>query len=349
MKTLFGLLIWCVAATTLHAQSGAADPAKASVDRDGTIHIPSHEVPLSSYMSEAAKDFYRRWDRMLTSEARHDPPPWMGDFDLVRTAESTYPVLLEERMFGGVRTDVVIPKEGILGQNKGRVLINLHGGGFECSRDLQLVESIPIASTAKIKVISVDYRCAPHFKYPAATEDVAAVYKELLKQYKPLNIGIYGCSAGGILAIQSVAWFVKEGLPLPGAIGVFCQADAIEGGDSRFSAPQPESAIPPTSPNPPAQKMAYFAGVDLKNSLVSPTLHLDLLRSFPPTLFITGTRDPEASSVFYAHSQMTKAGVDAELHVWEGMGHNFFFFVGLPESKEMFDVTTRFFNAHLGT
>jgi len=348
MKTISALLICCVAGTTTHAQSSIEKSSAVSVDPDGTMHVPSHAVPMSSYMSEEAKDFYRRSNSVLTSEGRNNPSSWTGDLDVMETAKSTYPVLLEERIFGGVRTDVVVPKEGIAPQNRTRVLINLHGGGFECSRDLQLVESIPIASTAKIKVISVDYRCAPEFKYPAATEDVAAVYKELLKQYKPPNIGIYGCSAGGILAVQSVAWFIKEGLPLPGAIGVFCQADAIGGGDSSYSAPQVVSAIPPASPNPPAQKESYFKGVDLKDSLASPTLHPDLLRSFPPTLLITGTRDPGESSVIYAHSQLVKAGVDAELHVWEGMGHNFFFFVRLPESKEMFNVTARFFDAHLG-
>lgn len=348
MKFAFVIVVVYTVSAIAHAQPGAKTVAKVSVDPDGTISVPAHQMPLSSYMSEEAKDFYRRADQMLTSPARNDPSSWTGDLDFVGTARSTYPVLHEERIIGGVRTDVFVPKEGIAKENEARVLINLHGGGFECTREFQLVESIPIASTAKIKVISVDYRCAPQFKYPAATEDVAAVYRELLKQYKPRNIGIYGCSAGGMLATQSIAWFIKEKLPLPGAIGVFCAADTVDGGDSRYSAPEAEASFPPASPNPPVQKSAYFAGVDARDALVSPTLHPELLAQFPPTLLVTGTRDPSASSVVYAHSQLVKAGVDAELHVWEGMGHAFMFAVRLPESKEMFDVTTRFFDAHLG-
>jgi acetyl esterase/lipase len=80
-----------------------------------------------------------------------------------------------------------------------------------------LVESIPIASVGAIRVITVDYREGPEYSFPAASEDLAAVYAALLKTYKPRNIGIYGCSAGGILTAQSVAWIGSHGMPSPGA------------------------------------------------------------------------------------------------------------------------------------
>jgi carboxylesterase type B len=102
--------------------------------------------------------------------------------------------------------------------NRGRVLINLHGGAFLWgAHSGGLVESIPVASVGKLKVISVDYRQGPEATFPAASEDVAAVYTALLKRYEPQNIGIYGCSAGGVLTAQSVAWIAAHGLPRPGA------------------------------------------------------------------------------------------------------------------------------------
>lgn len=58
---------------------------------------------------------------------------------------------------------------------------------------------------------------APEWYFPAASEDVAKVYRELLKSYRPENIGIYGCSAGAGLTSQAVAWFQTHGLPHPPA------------------------------------------------------------------------------------------------------------------------------------
>ena len=65
--------------------------------------------------------------------------------------------------------------------------------------------------------------------------DVAAVYGALVKKYAAANIGIYGCSAGGILAAQSIAWFDAHDLPRPGAVAMLCAAGAELEGDRRRS------------------------------------------------------------------------------------------------------------------
>ena len=85
-----------------------------------------------------------------------------------------------------------MPAGGVLDKNKDRILINLHGGGFVIG-DTK-TESIPIAAVGKIKVVSIDYRKGPSYKFPAASVDVAAVYKEILKEYRPEYIAIYASS-----------------------------------------------------------------------------------------------------------------------------------------------------------
>jgi epsilon-lactone hydrolase len=352
-KSLLLLLACWVACIVIQAEQRAAAQANIAVDKDGTVHMPAYEMPLSIYMSDEAKKAYVK--RTLDSITL-EPPKTRADLDrlwapLLERAKALYPVIIAKEWIAGIPVYVVTPKEGVTQQNRNHVLVNLHGGGFVAGRGtLQLIESIPIASTGAIKVISVDYRMAPEYKFPAASEDVAAVYRELLKKYMPQSIGIYGCSAGGMLTAMSLAWFQKEKLPRPGAAGIFCAADSVWGGDSIYSAApldgeQPHSA----TPNPPLPPLPYLAGVNLKDPLVSPTLHPEILRQFPPTLLITGTRDGTASTVIYAHSQLVRVGVEAELHVWDGMWHSFFMDVDIPESREMYEVTARFFATHLGT
>jgi acetyl esterase/lipase len=188
---------------------------------------------------------------------------------------------------------------------------------------------------------------------------VAAVYRALLKRYPARNIGIYGCSAGGMLTGMSVAWFQRHGLPRPGAIGIFCSGATLArtgfGGDAAYTAAPLGEARP--APPPPSEikagaaqgpPLGYLAGTDPDDPLVAPAASADVLRRFPPTLIITATRGFEMSSAVYTHSQLVKLGVDAELHVWDGMFHGFFYDPDVPESREAYDVMVKFFDRHLG-
>ena len=96
------------------------------------------------------------------------------------------------------------------------------------------LESIPIANLTGTKVISVYYRLATQAPFPAAVDDVVAVYKEVLKTYKPAKIAIYGTSAGAILTGQVAVRLKHDGLPMPGALGFFTgHADFTQ--DGRFA------------------------------------------------------------------------------------------------------------------
>jgi acetyl esterase/lipase len=259
-----------------------------------------------------------------------------------------YAVVVKSEMIGGVVTDVVTPVQGISPENQTRVLINLHGGAFMWgAHSGGLVESIPIAVVGKIKVITIDYREAPEYHFPAASEDVAAVYGALLKTYKPSHIGIYGCSAGGILTAESVAAFRAKGLPNPGAIGTFCGSVVDVKGDSSFIAPV-LGGLPFTDKPLSAFDLPYFKDVDPNDPLAFPGVSNTVLAHFPPTLLITGSRDFAMSSVVRSHALLTQAHVEAELHVYDGMWHAFLIFPELPESIATYAVIVQFFDRHLG-
>jgi len=100
-------------------------------------------------------------------------------------------------------------------------------------------------------------------------------------------------------------------------------------------------------PPPKVDDMPYFKGVPNEDILAYPIQSVETMAKFPPSLLITSTRDFLLSLVIYTHTQLMHAGVEAELHVWEGLGHAFFFDPEIPESRQAYDVIVKFFDKHL--
>jgi acetyl esterase/lipase len=335
-------------------------PVRPTVDEHGTVSGPAMSVPVSSFLGDEAK---AQLTRQLRNAAALGIPAALGiDAIRARGDEMTkpkldawltiHPATIESSLIDGVRVDTVTPKSGIAPENKRRVLINAHSGGFMMGGKYGgQIEAVPLAGRGRIKVIAVDYRMAPEHTFPAASEDMEKVYRRVLKTTKPANVGIYGCSAGGALVAQAMTWFKAKGLPLPGAIGIMCSGAMPTfwfGGDSNqvmgvFNA-QPVNF----GKRPANAPRDYFDGVDTNDPLVTPALFPDALKRFPPTLMVTGTRDIAMSNALATHAKLLQAGVAAELFVTEGLGHGqFFAFPGTPENALAYDVIWRFFDKRL--
>lgn len=351
VNTIRILVVCCIGicATDCLAQSKQAPP-KVVVEADGVVHMPAQDVPESEFLSPEAKAYVtQHLIDMQNPEAVkqvNGVPNFMKP--MLERDHVLFPVERKDEKVAGVHVYEYSPKEGVSAKNRDRVLINLHGGGFSgCWPACAELESMPLASRMGIKVISVDYREGPENKFPAASEDVAAVYQELLKTHKPRQIGIYGCSAGGMLTAMSMAWFEKHGLPMPGAIGIFCASAGSFGGDANYIAfPLGEARVIGKRTGA-AERLGYFSTADMKDPLVTPIVSNEVLAKFPPTLLITGDRDFAFSGAVHTDIALSKLGVDSELHVWDGLFHGFFYDADVPESKEAFGVMARFFDRHL--
>lgn len=328
----------------------AQDAKVAKVAPDGTITFPSIDVPSSPIMSTEGN--MSRVEHIMTERSLKGQPiaafnagsfgPW-----LERT-KAAYAVTIRSDRIGGVPVLVYEPTAGVARAARGKVLINIHGGGFVgCFTECGGLESIPIAALTGMRVISVDYRLAPAARFPAGSEDVAAVYAEVLKTVPAKRIGIYGCSAGGLLTAQSLAWFQSHKLPAPAAAGIFCAGgDPGMSGDSRIvGTVLGDGEVPgPPRDGPP---LGYMLGASADDSNAYPARNPAVLKRFPPTLVISGTRDFALSSAINLHSKLVANGVDARLHVWEGGRHAFFYDSRVPESREVYRVVADFFNQRL--
>jgi epsilon-lactone hydrolase len=363
------LTVAALGAFAVGTASAQVAPAEPSFEPDGAVQIPSFRLPPSPFMSEEAVELQKSLhERLAPRPMPPAPPDEISPIDLMRQgAEAVfapsavemlrhYPADVTEQRMGGVRVRIITPKTGKIDPN--RVLINLHGGGFNtCAEACPLMESLPIATLAGLRVVSIDYRMAPEHVFPAASEDVESVYRELLKTYKPTAIGMYGCSAGGALSAQAAAWLPAKGLPQFGAVGIFGSgAMRADGGDSvhfgkladgLWRAPtfidRPESQ--PARPTPPIR--AYFAGANTSDPMVSPAADSGVLSKFPPALLITGTRAADLSPAVVTHSRLLNAGVDSQLIVGEGMGHCYIYEAQLPESQFAYRMIAKFFKEAL--
>jgi acetyl esterase/lipase len=95
-----------------------------------------------------------------------------------------------------------------------------------------------------------------------------------------------------------------------------------------------------------AMARLYANGRDLKDPLLSP-VYGDM-RGFPPAILTTGTRDLLLSNTVRVHRKLRQAGIEAELHVYEGQSHaHYMRDVNAPETREAFEEIARFFARHL--
>jgi monoterpene epsilon-lactone hydrolase len=307
-----------------------------TLDPDGTAHI-TRVVPVPRTISPQAQALLAKGVAWAPEGGSEESAR------LIERARALYPVTIEETAMGGVKVKRVRPKPPPP-TRRDRVLINVHGGGF-VSDSGSFLESMPIASLTGTEVVAVDYRLAPKNPFPAAVDDTVAVYREVLKAHRARDVALYGTSAGAILTAETAVRLRQLGLPLPAALGFFSgDADLARAGDSLafFGVPGLEGArVPDRSGSSP-----YLRDHDPRDPVASP-LYADL-RGFPPTLCVTGTRDLLLSGTVNFHRALRRAGVPAELVVFDAMPHAHWYMVDVPEAREALETMASFLDEHLG-
>ena len=350
------LLVSAAVAAQQTAPPAASQPTTAAeapnrdtsfIDADGTAHV-TRVVPVPADLSIQSRHF------LSSAMPDEGPPMSLADRRKGTDAYTAHarvewtqvcPNQIVEDKIAGVPVRIVTP-EGLPDANKDKVLLNLHGGGFN-SDSGSYTESIPIASYTKIKVVAVLYRLAPEFPFPAAVDDSVAVYKELLKTYKPDHIVIYGTSAGAILTGEVAVKLKQLGLPMPAALGIFSgMGDFARDGDSQAMYALRGLSGHLDAPRPGPHNSEYAGTTDLKDPVLSP-IYADL-HGLPPTLFITSGRDLLLSGTANLHRAYLHAGVDARLVVFDALPHAFWYSPLLPEGIEANHMMADFFLKELG-
>ena len=257
-------------------------------------------------------------------------------------------VKVESKTIAGVHVFIVRPSR-LPAANRQRLLVHVHGGGYVLGPgEAGLAEAVLMAGFGGFNVVSVDYRMPPDFPYPAAMDDAMAVYKAALKVTPARNIAIFGTSTGGAMTLAMVLRAKAEKLPLPGAVAPGTPwADLDKIGDSYETNEWVDNVLVTWDGWLGHAAKLYANGHDLKDPQLSP-IYGDF-HGFPPTILTTGTRDLFLSLTVRTHRKLLRAGVLADLQVYEGMSHaQYNADVNAPETKEVYTTIAKFFDRHLG-
>lgn len=250
-------------------------------------------------------------------------------------------ILREAADCGGVAAEWISVPES----RPERTLLYLHGGSFAFRfPNAHAAFAARLCRRMAARALIPDYRLAPEHPYPAAPDDCFAAYRWALAQgIDARSLVLLGDSAGGNLALVTLARAVRSGAPLPACAvllspAVDCTLESrsiVDNGglDPLLSLPNllvlrrhyvPES-VPYTDPDV-SPLFADFTG-------------------FPPLFLQAGSteilRDEAVRTAERAHA----AGVDVELELWPETPHAFQMASFLPEAAQAIDGIVAFVGA----
>lgn len=224
--------------------------------------------------------------------AENPRPEPLVMFDLVSSVQSR-PVQLEERSFNtadGEKLALDIYKPGYAHGALPGVLV-VHGGSWQSGTNKEFMALNAYLAARDYIVISMNYRLAPKWKFPAGRDDVLSAIA-YLKVYSaelgldPTRLALLGRSAGGQLAL--LAAYTANEPSIRGVISVYGPTDLKFG----YERPAPKNLLDTRGVlesylggSPAKADDAYFAASPI-NFVTS---------SSPATLLIHGLHDSHVS------------------------------------------------------
>ncbi len=323
------------------------------------LMVRSREIPLSEDVSDEFRAYLAAKPivdidviKNMNFETDEQWEEWIQQRDeattaFVRGLAEKLSVNYVSDTINGVKVFRVFPSK-ISREHSSHLFVHNHGGAYILNGgEAALFEAILIADRLKMPVISIDYRMPPSHPAPAGVEDVTAVWKELLKDRDPMEMAMGGTSGGAGITAGTIHKLNDLNLPLPGAIFLGTPAVNIENtGDSRFINEGIDTSLWTWEGIIEDALNMYAKNTGSRHPYVSPIE--GELNNFPPTYLISGTRDLLLSDTIRMHRKLRRAGVEADLHVYEGQAHaDYLAATFSPESYEHFRELDAFLIEHL--
>lgn len=278
----------------------------------------------------------QRTSMKLSPQARFSQARKFMSKDFSKVSPS---IAVRPEQIAGVNVEWVAPR-GLADDTP--ICMYLHGGAFvmgspNSHRDM----AAQLAQKAGVRMLMVDYRLAPEHPFPAAHEDVMAVYRALLAQGVPAQrLFIAGDSAGGNLALAAAQALRDEGLPAPRGLVLFSpwldltqQSASIQSRaakDVMLNRQLLDEVVP-----------MYAPGLPAHDPRISPLFgNLDGL---PPCLTVVSQSEILLDDSLQLHQKLQGAGGNSTCLQWTHTPHAFVVMARLlPEARDALDKTARF-------
>lgn len=309
------------------------------------------KIPFTENTKKIADDLLHRFDQMKPKADQvyaihHNIRRMTNQFD------SPGPDMMRVENFNVPNDDFPVPVRLYVPYNvkdeAGPCLIYLHGGGFvTCSIESHEGLCRRLASGSDMRVLSVDYRLAPQYSYPAGPEDCEAVLKWVLDGYGEEygldkdRIALGGDSAGGNMTAYLAQKYRQH---LKAQILFYPLMQLV---DMKPPKPGPQDWLQIGVMALKFIDEHYVAGSDPRDTRLSPLFEKDLA-GIPPAYVLTCGLDPLRDEGRAYARKLEVAGVKVKYSHERAMPHGFLNFArAFPKGRTVPHDAADFLRKHL--
>jgi len=248
---------------------------------------------------------------------------------------------------GGVAGEWVSAPGAAPNLGPGKALLYLHGGGYAfCGPGTHRLLAYNLSRATGMKCLLLDYRLAPEHPFPAAIEDAVAAYEWLLGQgFEASRLAVAGDSAGGGLALATMARLRSRGQALPGALACLSPWTDLTMAGASITA---KAADDPLVTRSSLERCAawYLGQGDRGDPLASPLL--GDLSALPPLLIQAGSEEILLDDAARLAARAEQAGVTVDYQCWDQMFHVWQLYGPmLSEARDAITAIGDFLNEHI--
>lgn len=232
------------------------------------------------------------------------------------------------------------------GAKDAAAILYLHGGGYvigSLASHRHMVAAI--SEAAQVAVLSLQYRLAPEYPYPAALDDAVMGYRWIVKQgIVPGQIAVAGDSAGGGLTVATLSTLRDGGDPLP-AMGI-CISPWVDLSCSGQSYITKANIDPIVRQEEVLRYAAMYLGDKSPRTPLASPIFADL-KGLPPLLIQVGSEEVLLEDSIGLDRRAKEAGIDSTIEVWDDMIHVWHWFAPmLKEGRAAIERIGEYFKTH---